>query len=223
MPTENDVDWMLIVSLLILVLCFAMACAVYCQWSRLKQQQKMVNETNIASTIAPSIDPIETHVAAQPVVSGSADPSHPTGKATLTAETPTIALECAATTGGPALQMEGTYSNSSASEGFDAANVTTGRGAVDTPGQDTLGQDARDIDRRVTAGYDEMGNGKKAVLEWLHTVRMEEYLSNFWDSGYESLDLVKAIESKAELAEIGITKPGHQIYLLKQIRQLPGQ
>jgi len=189
--------------------CLLAVCVALVKWSCSKRQVTAQTEANIAKTIDMHKD-IE-HVPGTSV--STPPPESPEPDA------------------GPALQMEGVavYSNKMA-EGAVAVEDTAGNGGVyseETPPAAVDDESADATYSNVTTGQATAGkatqiNAREAVLEWLRrdTIRMEQYLTNFWEYGYESLELIKAIESKAELAEIGIHKVGHQVFLLKHIRKL---
>eukprot|EP01083_Nonionella_stella_P001068 3078_1 len=58
-----------------------------------------------------------------------------------------------------------------------------------------------------------------AVVEkWLtNDCRLPQYVPNFINHGYDSMDIIEQIEQECELQFIGITKTGHQIMILGQI------
>ena len=92
----------------------------------------------------------------------------------------------------PSLQMEST--------------VVTARTVVDVP---------------VTAGEDQEVTENEEVADWLtNQVGLKDYFSNFWDNGYGSMDIIRCITDKEDLAEIGITDSEHQILLMHHIQKL---
>eukprot|EP01084_Bolivina_argentea_P147839 258606_1 len=59
------------------------------------------------------------------------------------------------------------------------------------------------------------------VEKWLvNTVKLPRYCDVFVDNGYDSLDIIKAISSKNELEDIGITLKGHIVKIMKEIKKL---
>ena len=78
-----------------------------------------------------------------------------------------------------------------------------------------------------TQGHDAEGHenevdvNKEMVRRWLgETVGLPQYHLHFIQSGYESLDFIKAISSIDELEEIGIITKVHQIRLREHINRL---
>ena len=109
----------------------------------------------------------------------------------------------------PSMQREG----SQVASGGDAQTEGADAGpTVETAGIMASAQTARNDKERMEKGE---------VLDWLKkTVRLEQYYANFWENGYASLAFIKHISSREELVEIGITKLGHQLHLVKSIQKL---
>ena len=56
---------------------------------------------------------------------------------------------------------------------------------------------------------------------WVNNVlKLPQYYQIFVDNGYDSCDMIKAIEFESELEEIGITSQQHQVMIMAQIREL---
>ena len=70
--------------------------------------------------------------------------------------------------------------------------------------------------------YDD--GGVIEVRQWLTLtcgkVLCEKYYDAFVTNGYQSLDFIKEIEGKSDLADIGITLKGHQVKIFSQIKKL---
>eukprot|EP01083_Nonionella_stella_P123597 372461_1 len=59
------------------------------------------------------------------------------------------------------------------------------------------------------------------IRQWLtDQVQLGQYLTNFVENGYEKMEFIQDISTKNELHEIGVTKCGHQVRLIKQIQLL---
>eukprot|EP01083_Nonionella_stella_P112086 329315_1 len=60
-----------------------------------------------------------------------------------------------------------------------------------------------------------------AVDTWLtNECMLPQYVSNFINNGFDSMDIIKQIEKPIELESIGITKTAHKVIILGQIRLL---
>eukprot|EP01083_Nonionella_stella_P070963 190249_1 len=69
--------------------------------------------------------------------------------------------------------------------------------------------------------YDEENQEHRGVKEWLEgECGFGDYLHTFISNGYESVDIIKEIEIRSELEEIGITIKGHQTKLWAEIKKL---
>merc|ERR1712048_1471501 len=58
------------------------------------------------------------------------------------------------------------------------------------------------------------------VMSWLDELELSQYYVNFMENDFDSLEMVGQIEDKTILAEIGILSIGHQVKLMKSIRDL---
>eukprot|EP01084_Bolivina_argentea_P177889 307607_1 len=59
------------------------------------------------------------------------------------------------------------------------------------------------------------------LTEWLtNSVKLPQYVSNFADNGYETVQSVCDISTVENLAEIGVTLVGHQTRILAQVKKL---
>ncbi len=57
--------------------------------------------------------------------------------------------------------------------------------------------------------------------QWLTVqVSLPQYYDNFVQNGYSSLTIIKCIESKDELTEIGVKMRGHQSKIMSEINKL---
>ena len=61
---------------------------------------------------------------------------------------------------------------------------------------------------------------KDRVQQWLEDIKFPQYYSEFVENGYDSIRVIKAIRSKSELSDIGITMPGHQTFIVAEIKKL---
>eukprot|EP01083_Nonionella_stella_P271076 918242_1 len=62
---------------------------------------------------------------------------------------------------------------------------------------------------------------RSLLASWLeHEVQLPQYLSKFLKHGYDNLRAIKMIRTSNQLANIGITKLGHQILILEAIHQV---
>lgn len=191
--SSGDTDWLLIALPVVGMLCLATVLVVFLKWSRSKRKQKHQTEMNLS--MAPGLARVPS-------------------KRVVRAYSETVASELPAMRLGPTLQIEGTVSQAQM-PGLEN-KVTEGRD------ERVVTMELETVVTATTAGNDTQGKAtREEVLEWLRDeVKLEVYFSNFLENGYESLALIKAIESKEELAEIGITKVGHQFFLLKHIRKM---
>eukprot|EP01083_Nonionella_stella_P167793 564816_1 len=75
--------------------------------------------------------------------------------------------------------------------------------------------------RSIEIIYDDDNEKHKNVKKWLEEkCRLQEYLTEFISNGFESMDIIKEMDSKSELAEIGINIKGHQTKLWAEINTL---
>eukprot|EP01083_Nonionella_stella_P167904 565448_1 len=83
--------------------------------------------------------------------------------------------------------------------------------------------DVEEMEGKRTDGDD--GEGYDEVRHWLeNTVKLGEYYENFVKNGMNDLDLIQTIEDKEDLEYLGITLKGHQIAIMRKIKQLkPGK
>jgi len=84
-------------------------------------------------------------------------------------------------------------------------------------------KDGRTFKGMVTAGdgQDRERYDNEAVSEWLtDEVGLAVYSRNFWENGYGSLDIIRSIEDKNDLVDIGIADPKHQTHIMEHIREL---
>eukprot|EP01083_Nonionella_stella_P043334 116909_1 len=59
------------------------------------------------------------------------------------------------------------------------------------------------------------------LIEWLTSkVKLHQYVSNFVDNGYETLEFVCDISNAEDLQDIGVTLKEHQMRILTQIKRL---
>eukprot|EP01083_Nonionella_stella_P022968 63487_1 len=62
---------------------------------------------------------------------------------------------------------------------------------------------------------------QQMVQSWFqHSLDLPQYYQLFIDSGYRSMGMIKTIQSKEDLSEIGITKVGHRTFIMRQIQEL---
>ena len=61
----------------------------------------------------------------------------------------------------------------------------------------------------------------KVVKTWLKEIKLDQYYDTFVENGFVSLDLIKNIEDKHTLIDMGIVLRAHQLKLLKEIQSLP--
>ena len=72
-----------------------------------------------------------------------------------------------------------------------------------------------------TKGEDEEYAKSEEVADWLkNTVGLNVYVDNFCENGYGSLEFIKLMAGKEDLAEIGINNQAHQEQLMWHIRML---
>eukprot|EP01083_Nonionella_stella_P157728 512424_1 len=66
-----------------------------------------------------------------------------------------------------------------------------------------------------------INHNRELVLTWLkHELSLEQYYSLFIENGYGSMRAIKSIRDKTELAEIGISKKGHQTLIMSNIEHM---
>ena len=53
---------------------------------------------------------------------------------------------------------------------------------------------------------------------WLHTMKLAQYLHNFIDNGYDTMEIVRTIKDQKELIEIGITIQSHREIIYNAIK-----
>ena len=58
------------------------------------------------------------------------------------------------------------------------------------------------------------------VNQWLEELELTQYYVNFMENDFDSLEIVRQIEDKATLAEMGILSIGHQVKIMRAIRDL---
>ena len=59
------------------------------------------------------------------------------------------------------------------------------------------------------------------VKQWLtNKCNFEQYINLFILNGYSSLDIIKEINDKSELQQIGIKSPGHRTKIFAEIQKL---
>eukprot|EP01083_Nonionella_stella_P025714 70841_1 len=58
------------------------------------------------------------------------------------------------------------------------------------------------------------------VRQWVESTGFIEYYDNFVKNGMNDLELIKTIENKDDLAYLGIELKGHQIAMMKKIKEL---
>eukprot|EP01083_Nonionella_stella_P271075 918241_1 len=62
---------------------------------------------------------------------------------------------------------------------------------------------------------------RSLLVSWLENeVKLPQYLSKFLTNGYDNLRAIKMITNESQLANIGITKLGHQMLILEAIRKV---
>ena len=61
---------------------------------------------------------------------------------------------------------------------------------------------------------------EQTVKQWLKSLSLEQYETNFMENGFETMELVCNIDSDQQLIGIGIDKMGHRIAIMKSIKIL---
>ena len=195
--------WLLIIGLAVIVItCLLTSGVVVRVLYRSKQQEQHNTEQNIAKTLDAEIQTEQVEIQEtqqQPeqnitqIVSLEMQRNQIETEAIETLRAPTPTFDADIELE-PSLQMEGATGTAAA--------------VVDSP---------------ATAGQAKARAEKEAVLDWLkNEVQMEVYFSNFWETGYESLQYIRHITGKEDLEEIRITDPEHQMHFMLHIRRLNG-
>ena len=87
-----------------------------------------------------------------------------------------------------------------------------------------LQQDIDDLKQRLalmrmTAPPDD--DEKQEIIEWLtNQIQLPQYIETFVSTGYDTWDEIKKLTTIKKLAEIGITKLGHQLQIKEHIDKL---
>merc|ERR1719242_1858256 len=61
------------------------------------------------------------------------------------------------------------------------------------------------------------------VLEWLDDIGLGAYYKLFIQIGYDSMKSIRAIESKQELHDLGVSIHGHRNVLIEEIEAMKGE
>ena len=199
---SNVEQWLLIVGCAVIAATCLLTSGVFVRVLYSKQQEQHTAEQNIAKTVnveiqMEQVEIQETYQETAPsitqIVTVELQSEQIENKVAETLQAATPTFD-ADIEFEPSLQMEG---------------ATGTAGAV--------------VDAPATAGQDKSRAEKEAVLDWLkNEVQMEVYFSNFWQTGYESLQYIRHITGKEDLEEIGINDQEHQMHFMLHIRRLNG-
>merc|ERR1712154_99091 len=82
-----------------------------------------------------------------------------------------------------------------------------------------------DIGRILSVSSDQVNTeinelDRQAVSQWLKAINMSQYYPLFIANGFESMKVVKIIEGKDELKEIGVNVLGHRSVIMEAIKKL---
>eukprot|EP01083_Nonionella_stella_P059270 155067_1 len=68
---------------------------------------------------------------------------------------------------------------------------------------------------------EEMKFEREIMVSWLtHTVKLPQYVSAFVKHGYDNMRVIRAIQTKGEVRELGVKIKGHQTLILHEIKKL---
>eukprot|EP01083_Nonionella_stella_P169106 572670_1 len=90
----------------------------------------------------------------------------------------------------------------------------------DGDGEDNRAIDANDGDTLIPGAHDNNGEGNDEVRQWLESTGLIQYYDNFITNGMNDLELIQNIRGNLDLEYLGITLKGHQIAMIKKIREL---
>ena len=83
---------------------------------------------------------------------------------------------------------------------------------------ETMEQNIQNIMNMKSESNNKQNSKQEAVKKWLKDkVELPQYFDVFIENGFESLDIIKEIQSEQDLNQMGIDKLGHKRKIMKEI------
>lgn len=60
---------------------------------------------------------------------------------------------------------------------------------------------------------------QESIIRWLTEMDFQEYIKLFFDNGFDSIEVIKAI-TEEDLTKMGISKPGHRKKILLSVNKI---